>query len=413
MSKSSEIAVPNVPEMPMRSKALIIFLCFLVAVLEGYDLQAIGVALPLLETDMDLSNQDKGIILSGTMIGLMIGAIIGGWLGDRLGRKMTLAFSVLVFGAATIATAWAFDASSLTAYRLVTGIGIGAAMPNIMAIATDISSENNRAFTGMLMFCGFPVGAVGVAYLAQTVPDLDWKIIFYMGGIIPVILLPLFKFMPETAPAASSTSVRQTNGSINALFGGGRLPLTILLWTAFSLTLVILYLMLNWLPTLIVEKGMSRQEGASAALAFNIGSVLGALALGLLVDRIGLRWPLLAAYAILFTALALLANASDLSEILAYSAIVGACCVGSQFALYGAAPAFYPPAARSIGAGAAIATGRTGAIAGPLAAGLLMQGGMSGDEVLLAIAPIVALGGASVVAVSFFKQYRSSATAHR
>lgn len=391
------------------NRAMAIFLCFLVTVMEGFDLQAIGVAMPMIAPEMGLTKVDIGYALSATMVGLMIGAIFGGWIGDKIGRRLVLCLAVFIFGTATVATIIGHDANSLALIRLFTGIGIGAAMPNIMAINTDISTPANRAFTGMLMFCGFPVGAAVAALIVQVVPDINWQTIFLIGGIPSIILVPLFYFkMPETLPKNIDRQTTVKTSLAHALFGEKRWRVTVCLWFSYALTLVILYLLINWLPTLIVEKGLSRQDGATAALSFNVGSVIGALLLGVAVDKFGLRWPMAIVYTLLLVGFFMLAHADDMTSVIISTALSGACVVGSQFILYGIAPSYYPAHARGIGGGSAVAVGRLGAIIGPMAAGILMQSGMSGDQVVMSLAPVVISGGICVFGLSFFSKHQNS-----
>ena len=183
-----------------------------------------------------------------------------------------------------------------------------------------------------------------------------------------------------------------------ALFGGGRTLPTLLLWLTFLPTLLILYLMLNWLPTLVVAKGLDRAVAPQASLAFNWASVAGALLIGWLVDRFGPRWPLTLAYAGLIASLVALGAASDHTMIVAYSGIAGFLLLGANYALYGVAPSYYPTAMRGTGSGASVGVGRVGSILGPLAAGLMLSGGQSAVDVVQYMAPVAAVAGIAVCA---------------
>jgi MFS transporter, AAHS family, 3-hydroxyphenylpropionic acid transporter len=181
---------------------------------------------------------------------------------------------------------------------------------------------------------------------------------------------------------------------------------TLLLWLAFLPTLLILYLFLNWLPTLVIAKGLDVAVAPRASMAFNFGSVAGALLLGWLVDRVHFRWPLCLAYVALVVTLFLLGASSGHAIIIALSGAVGFFLLGANYALYGVAPGYYEKAIRGTGSGASIAVGRVGAIAGPLLAGLLMGSGSTATGVVQYMVPVAALAAIAVFALSF--QARSS-----
>lgn len=423
--------------------ARIVFYCFLVAVLEGFDIQAMGVAAPKLAAELGLAKGVLGEALSASNVGLVLGAVVGGWLADRLGRKAVLIGSVLVFGAFTLLTMRAQGFEGLFAARLGAGLGFGAALPNIMALSAEAGSAERRGSTSAMMFCGMPLGGGLVALFSYLAHDLDWRALFLIGGLAPLAVAALMLVsMPEPArssgaadPAAAGRrpawawlglvplyglcygamiGLRQLPAlsvigdlaawlallptvivaylvvNREALFGGGRAPASWLLWLIFVPTLLILYLVLNWLPMLVIGKGFAR-EASLASVLFNLASIVGALVLGRLVDRSGLRWPLVGAYVGLIAGLLALARASDLASILALSGVVGFCVLGANYALYGAAAAYYPAAVRGRGAGAAVAWGRLGAVVGPLVGGQLLQAGQGGGAVVLGMAPIAAV----------------------
>lgn len=379
---------------------LTVFLCFLIAALEGYDIQAFGVAAPKFAPELGLSPGQLGWAGSAAMIGLVIGALAGGRIADAVGRKPVLLVSTAAFGVFSIATALSQDFETLLLARLVTGLGFGGAMPNLIAIATEISPHARRAATVTTIFCGMPAGGAAVALIARASgPALEWQTIFWIGGLLPLAIAPVvFFLLPETRPEPRAGADRRL---LPALFAGGRARGTLLLWLVFMLTLVVLYLMLNWLPTLVVAKGLTEADGSAASLAFNLTSIAGALLLGFIVDRAGFRWPLTLAYAALAATMLALASATGVAAVLLLSGLAGFLVLGAQYALYALAPALYPPQVRASGAGAAVAVGRFGSIAGPLVAGELRQAGYSAGEVLAAMTPVVLAATAAVFALSF------------
>lgn len=387
------------------SPGLAVGICFLIAALEGYDIQAFGVAAPRLAPELGLNAGQLGLAASAAMVGLVLGAFGGGWAADRVGRKPVLLVSVLAFGLFSVATAFARSEEVLLFARFLTGLGFGGAMPNLIAIASEISPPGRRAATTSAMFVGMPAGGAVVSLVASALGEaLDWRMIFLIGGLLPIAVAPLvWKLLPETRPAPAAQQDRRV---LPALFGHGRAVSTLLLWAANILTLLILYLMLNWLPSLVVAGGHSAESGAAAALAFNLVGVLGGLALGVIVDRTGFRWTLLAAYALLAAAMAGLEVARGLPAIIGFSAAAGFLVLGAQYALYALAPRLYPAEVRAAGAGAAVGVGRFGSIVGPLLAGDLRQAGWSAGQVLGAMIPVALAAGAAIVLLTFLVRLR-------
>jgi AAHS family 3-hydroxyphenylpropionic acid transporter len=393
---SIAVVAPNV--------AVTVALCFLVAVVEGFDIQAMGVAAPRLAPQFGLTPEQMGWVFSISNIGLVIGASTGGWLADRVGRKPVFIGAVLTFGVFTLLTAATSTFGELFAMRLLAGLGFGAALPNMMAVAAEVSAPEKRASTAAAMFCGMPIGGGSSALITQVLPpDFDWRVLFIIGGILPLLLAPaLYYLMPETLTKRSGTAPRTSIAS--ALFGEGRTPATLLLWLAFLPTLLILYLILNWLPTLVVANGLERAVAPQASLAFNFASVAGALIFGKLVDRAGARWPLTIAYAGLIVALILLSGSRGLAMTLILSGAAGFFLLGANYALYGVAATYYPQSVRGTGSGASVAIGRVGSIFGPLLAGILLGGGTTASGVVQYMVPVAVVAGLAVFGLSFCRR---------
>jgi AAHS family 3-hydroxyphenylpropionic acid transporter len=395
--RTALVQAPNV--------AITVALCFLVAVVEGFDIQAMGVAAPRLAPQFGFDPQQMGWIFAISNIGLVIGASLGGWLADQVGRKPVFIGAVVSFGVFTLLTSLVGSFEALFVVRFCAGLGFGAALPNMMALAAEVSSPEKRASTAAVMFCGMPLGGGTSALLTQLLPpDFDWRILFEIGGILPLLLAPAIYFlMPETLDKSAAAG-RPRADVIEALFGAGRTPVTLLLWLAFLPTLLILYLILNWLPTLVVANGLDRAVAPQASLAFNFASVAGALVFGKMVDRLDTRWPMTSAYVGLIVSLIALSNASGLGMTLLLSGAAGFFLLGANYALYGVAATYYPQNVRGTGSGASVAVGRVGSIVGPLLAGILLGSGTSASGVVQYMVPVAALAGAAVLGLSFFRR---------
>lgn len=386
------------------SVGITVALCFLVAVVEGFDIQAMGVAAPRMVPEFGFEPEQLGWIFSISNIGLVIGASLGGWLADMVGRKPVFIGAVASFGIFTLLTSLVGNFEALFLVRFCAGLGFGAALPNMMALAAEVSAPEKRASTAAAVFCGMPLGGGTSALLTQLLPaGYDWRVLFEIGGILPLLLAPTIYFlMPETLTRSPGNAPR-TN-VVEALTGEGRTPITLLLWLAFLPTLLILYLILNWLPTLVAANGLDRSVAPQASLAFNFASIAGALVFGKLVDRMDTRWPMTAAYLGLIVSLIALSTAKGLVATLWLSGAAGFFLLGANYALYGVAATYYPKSVRGTGSGASVAVGRIGSIIGPLLAGILLGSGTSASGVVQYMVPVAVVAAAAVVGLSFFRR---------
>ncbi|MBV9990070.1 MAG: MFS transporter [Alphaproteobacteria bacterium] len=373
-----------------------IALCCLTAVLEGYDVQAFGVAAPKLVAAMGLDPFEQGLAASLAMVGLVFGAFLGGRTADRFGRKPILLSAAAIFGLCSIWTGLSAHFTELLLARFATGIGFGGAFPVLIAIAAEVAPPTRRATVNNLIFCGFPAGGALVSLLVhQAGAALDWRMIFLTGGALPLILLPLlWLLLPETRPERGS---QDATGLHDALFAGGRALATVLLAGASFLIVMLLYMILNWLPSLVIAKGLDPASGAAAAFAFNIAGVCGTALLGFVIDLIGAPRTFLIGYAALFAAVFLLGAATSAGATEGFSAVTGFFTVGISCALYALAPACYPASLRAEACGVIVGIGRLGTIAGPLLAGQLRQAGWSADHVIEAMLPVVLIGGSAAL----------------
>ena len=390
---------------PGVNAGLVIGVCMLVAGLDGFDIQAFGVAAPRMAPALGLNPGALGLIGSIATLGLVAGALAGGWAADRWGRKPVLLAAVTMFGLFSLATALATDGNTLLAARFLAGLGFGGAMPNLIALAAEVAPPGRRALVTGAMFCGFPFGGAAVSLLARLAGEhADWRMLFVVGGVLPLAIAPAIIWgLPETRPEPDPLAEQ---GLGKALFGEGRAAPTVLLWAGSVLSLLVMYLMIYWLPILVVSKGHHPTDGAAASLAFNLAAVAGALVLGAMADRLGVRRTIIAAYLALAAALVGLGAATALGAILTMSAAAGFLVVGVQYVLYGLAPILYPPQVRSAAAGASVGVGRLGSVAAPLVGGLLLQVGWSAGQVLDAMAPVAIAAGAAILTLTIVAKLR-------
>lgn len=401
-------------ETPARTGgSLTIFLCFLAALLEGADIVSMGLAAPSVAREFGFAVGQVSYILTAAIVGLMAGAAIGGRMGDRIGRKRVLVIAFFVLAVFSLLTAHATDFGQFIAIRFLCGLGLGAAFPNLIAIAAEASRPEKRATGVGLMFCGQPIGGSMLGlFVASQAGTLDWKLIFYIGGILPLLLLPVLIFvLPESAAFRRATAaVADAAETVKhpplgfALFGDGRTPVTLLLWLSYGFTQVVVYLINNWLPTLMVAKGFSPQQSGMISAFENMGAAAGCILLALIADRGHLKKVLVVAYLAVAISLWGLGVAQGFWPVVAVGIVVGFFAIGGQLVLYTMAPAYYPTLVRATGVGAAVSVGRLGGISGPLAAGKLMAIGLAPAAVLLAAVPCALLAGAAAITLAFSRK---------
>lgn len=394
----------TIPAARSSSGALTISLCFLVAMMEGLDLQAPGIAALGMGEALSLNKQALGEIFSVGILGLLPGAAIGGWLSDRIGRKWVLACAVALFGLGSLLTAIAWDYWSLGAFRLLTGIGLGAALPSLIAISAEAVPPDFRNRAVAFMYAGVPAGAIFAALIGiagYTGADGSWKMVFWIGGVVPLLIVPLLMLaLKDTSRAAKKTEGQAPVGVIDGLFRHGTAGSTLMLWTSYFFTLMVVYILIQWLPLLLRDLGFSKVQASWTVFWMHIGSTTGTLLLGWASDRLR-PWAITAlVYGGILAALAGLSLAGNFVLMVLAAMVAGFFAVGGQGVLYAFAPSCYRTEVRATGVGVAVAVGRLGAMSGPLVAGqaLAMGGGAAG--VLLGVMPGVACAAVAMFMLS-------------
>jgi MFS transporter, AAHS family, 4-hydroxybenzoate transporter len=391
--------------------------CAAVLVLDGFDTTAIGFVAPSLAKEWGLTKGALGPVFSAGLFGLMIGALVFGPLADRIGRRKIIVFSTLAFGIGALATAFVQDVNTLLAIRFLTGLGLGGAMPNTIAMTSEFSPRRRCATMVMIMFCGFSAGAaLGGLLAAALIPHFGWRSVFVVGGVAPLLLVPILALrLPESvrflaltgranarvaellgliAPKAALAPA--TRFVVNEpelagipvlhLFKDGRTLVTLLLWVVFFMSLLDLYFLTNWLPTVLNDLGASVSEAAVIGSMLQVGGVVGALALGSIIDRFSFRALALVYFIAIFAvgAIGQLGHSAVLVAIAIF--VAGFCMVGGQIAANALAATFYPTSIRATGVGWALGIGRVGSIIGPLVGGMLLTMKWSAGAVFLTAA---------------------------
>ena len=387
----------------MTSTRSTIIFCVLAALCEGIDLQAAGVAANGIARQFAPTADQFGTFFSASTFGLAFGALVGGRLSDSVGRKKVLVVSVALFGLFSLLTTLAWDVQSLSWARLLTGLGLGGALPMLIALVSECTSGRRQGASVAMVYAAAPLGGALASLVSFLIAAPQWRLIFVVGGVIPLILAPLMAYALQESTAFRQVKLgaavrgepeaMPTQGSLAAIFAGGRAMRTILLWLSFFFGLLLLYLLVNWLPTLLVSDGLTRIQAAGAQIGFNVGGAIAALLIGyLLGGRVRDASILITFIALPLLLVALAKAPADVSIVVVTVFLLGCSVVGAQAFLYVMAPVVYPTAIRGIGVGAAVAVGRVGSIVGPKLGGILKSAGHAPSQLLMDLVPIVLVG---------------------
>lgn len=383
---------------PSGRAKLTLLLCFAIAIFEGFDLQSMGVAAPRMRAEFMLDNAHMAWAFSAAIIGTLPGAIIGGRLSDIIGRKKVLIFSILLFGVMSLVTAFAANYELLLVIRFLTGLGMGGALPMMITLASEAVSSDRKGTAVSIMYSGIPCGGLLTSVVAMLLAgDAEWRHIFYVGGIAPILLIPLLmKFLTESTDYLDRKTQSATP-FFEVLFAKERRMSTIQIWISFFCTLVVLYFLLNWLPLLMGAQGLTKLQANYVQMGYNVGGIFGSILMGMMLDKMRMSFVIKFIYLGILVSLCCL-SFSPTVAVLALSAVgCGLFIVGGQSALYGLAAIYYPAEMRGTGVGAAVAVGRIGSFAGPLLAGFLLSLGQSATIVIGSSIPVILIAAISAL----------------
>src|SRR5882757_8166191 len=416
----------------------IIGLCALTAMIDGMDTQAIGMVAPAIASDWHVPAGTFGPVFGSSLFSGLIGALVVGQAGDRFGRKPVLIFSILVLALGSLATPFTHSISALLIVRLVTGFGLGGALPIIISITSEFSPKRLRLNIVALMYCGFPFGSVlGGVLAAQLIPRFGWASIFYIGGVVPLILLPAFVLiMPESISFLASNGKRdkvealskrlglqvdglgvvqsnpqgnpQPRATVRRLFSEDRALGTLLLWTTLFLSLLLTVFLVSWMPLVTHQAGLGIKSAVLGVAALNLGGIVGCFFIGWISKRFSSIVPIAVAYALGGAAVGLIGLVVQSGQMLLTVAFVaGILTVGSQMCAVALSASFYESALRSTGVGWALGLGRIGAVVGPVIGGILIAQHVATPTLFL-IAGAVSLGaGAAVFGIARITRRRN------
>ena len=421
---------------------LIFSLCFLIVLLDGFDTALIGYIAPALREEWSLLPAQLSPAFGAGLLGLLIGSLIFGPVADAIGRKRVLLVSILIFGGGTLASAYTHSIESLTLLRLITGIGLGGAMPTCITLSSEYSPARRRMIMVTLSWSGFTAGlALGGLLAGQIIPAFGWRGVLMLGGIVPLLLLPLLAWqMPESVRFMTSSPKHadrlrlvveritgkswagvaiideerptQVRSPISHLFIEGRAVRTLLLWLAFFCSLFVFYQLTSWLPSILKDAGYDIVHASRIGAMVPLGGTLGAILMALLMDRVGPYRVLALSY--LGAAMVVGATGYLMGDVYTLAAtvfLIGFGVAGAQNGLNLVSATIYPTAARVTGVSWAMASGRFGSIVGSMLGAWMIAAAGSSEVFFIWLALPVLVGSAAIFLLYRLSlSHRASAT---
>ncbi|SIT51185.1 4-hydroxybenzoate transporter PcaK [Paraburkholderia piptadeniae] len=401
-----------------RFQIRILILIGLTVVIDGFDVQSMGFVAPAIIQAWGLNKAAFGPVFGAGLLGMLLASLALSVVADKVGRRPVLIVATLAFALCMLATSQVKTITELLSIRFITGLGLGAIMPNAMALAGEFSPKRNRVTLMMWVSCGFTVGAVlGGLVSAALIPLWGWQSVFIVGGIVPLALATLMFFcIPESMlftavrgvrvdrladtlrridPSLALTpdtrfvvpETRQDKAPVVELFRAGRAKTTLLLWVVNFMNLLDLYFLSNWLSTIARSAGLSTSTAVLVGTALQLGGVIGTIAMGPIIDRIGFFKVLVPAFLLAAVTIATIGQPGlPLALLFAVVSVTGLSIIGGQPAVNALAATYYPTSLRSTGVGWSLGVGRIGSIVGPVIGGELIRMNWNNTGLFIAVA---------------------------
>ena len=418
---------------PMRGIQLVVVaLCVALNALDGFDVLSISFASPGIAAEWGIDRAVLGIVLSMELIGMAVGSIFIGSLADRVGRRPVALGCLVIMATGMALASTAHDVTTLSAFRLFTGLGIGGMLAATNAITAEYSNARRRNLAVALMAGGYPIGAVvGGAVASRLLAGGSWRAVFTLGAVCTALLIPVvWLWIPETIASLVQRRPQDALERVNAmlrrlghapvsqlpapsadiprapvaqLFAPGLARTTVLLTIAYFAHIMTFYFILKWIPKIVVDMGFAPSTAGGVLVWANVGGATGAFLLSVLTQRVGVRPLVITALLCSATMVAVFGRGqADLRQLALIAGIAGMCTNAAVVGLYAIFAQSFPTAVRAGGTGLVIGVGRGGAALGPVVAGFLFQGGAT----LQTVALLMALGSLVAAVALGLLRYR-------
>lgn len=409
-----------------RFQVVIFAFCFLIMMIDGFDTQAVAYVAPSLAAEWRISPGAMGLFFSAALLGSMLGGLLFGQIIDKYGRQRSIGVCIAIFGILNIVSAYTTSIEAFIVVRFLCGIGLGGAIPNVVALVTEYSPARSRATAVAVTMCGIAMGAVlGGLVSIPLISRFGWTSVFILGGVLPLLLLPIvIAVLPESIkflilskrhngkiasilaridPAGHYSAgdeyvldeTRTSQGSILTLFRSDLVVGSIFLSGAFFMSLLLVYCFIMWIPLLLKQAGLPLHDAILGTVIFNLAGMLGSFICTRIVDRNSRHTyaTLLLGYLLGAVAVASIGFAgTTFWPIMIAIFFSGFLVIGVQLSLFAAISNYYPTDIRGTGLGWTLMVGRTGSLIGPMVGSALVAQGMTTGQLFQtsSIAPLLA-----------------------
>ena len=425
-----------------RLQVITILLCCVTTIVDGFDAQAIGFLAAPLADHFHVDVRSFGQTFAMGLLGIMAGALLMGPAGDHWGRRKALVASVLIVGVCSLATIFARSLDDLIVLRFLTGLGLGGAMPNTIALLTEYTPSRLRHFAICLSAASIPMGGMVSGLVASLLlPAWGWQSMFVVGGVMPLLVAAaLVMLLPESLRFLSLNPANQgpirtiirrmwpgvaigdamfvtaqgrpAKIPITELFSKGRTAVTLALWLAYFMNLMVLYVVVSWLPAMLRTEGLPISAGILAITTFSLGGIVGSLSQPLLMSRIRPHIVMSIEFAIFAGLVEYLAHSDNtMLSVGVVAFAIGWVIQGAQAGLNVFTATFYPTSARATGIGWGLGVGRIGSVCGPLLGGAALMAGWNAKEILAVGAVPAVVAACAVLFASTYGMSRASLSA--
>jgi benzoate transport len=389
-----------------RLQWLIVILTVALNALDGFDVMAISFASPGIAAEWKTTMAGLGLILSMELWGMAAGSVLLGGVADLIGRRPTILgclflMTVGMYMVTTTEVVWEFSA-----WRFITGLGIGGMLAAINAQAAEFSNHKSRAFAIAIMSAGYPIGGVvGGLVVTQLLKIYDWRSVFYFGTAVTALMIPLvFFIMPESVhwlvrkrPLGALERVNATMSKLGHavtamlpdlkhevrskawvdIFSKAMIATTLIVTAAYFLHIVTFYYILKWVPKLVVNMGFSPSAAGGVLTWASVGGAIGCLSFGYLTKYFDLKKLTLFFFVCSWLATIIFGQTTnDLFVLSALVALAGYFINSGIVGMYSLVAQAFPTHVRASGTGFTIGVGRGGSVLSPIVAGIFLEGGM-------------------------------------
>ena len=406
-----------------------VVICVMLNALDGFDVLSISFASPGIAAEWGIERAGLGVVLSMELIGMAAGSLLLGPAADKYGRRPLILACLAFMTLGMFAAGFATSVVELSTYRLFTGLGIGGMLAAINAMTAEFANAKYRHMCVIIMASGYPLGAVlGGSVVSGLLADYDWRVVFYFGGVVTALFIPLvWFFLPESvgylAQRKTPDALTQVNAllakmklepaatlpqevaktSVMELFTPALRSKTILLTIAYFMHIMTFYFILKWIPKLVADMGYHPSEAGGVLVWANIGGLLGCATMGLLSQKMAIKRLIQLALvgAVIFVAY-FGQGQSDLTQLAVKAGTAGFFTNAVIVALYALFAHIFPTNVRAGGTGLVIGVGRGGATLGPVVAGFMfaLSFGLESVAILMACGSAIAFVAISVLKIN-------------